>query len=220
MKLTRMKIKNTLVLLGISTCLLTSCVSNPEGERAATTDAIETNALTKGTTLTIDTNASQVIWHANKVSKEHFGEVNVTSGSVNVSDEGKITGGSFSIDMNTIDVQDTEPGDSRDRLTKHLKNEDFFDVSKFPTAIFEITSVKEGITANDLVVAGNLTMHGVTKNITFNAKITESTSASVIADADFNVAREDWGVSYQGKADDLISKEFNLKIKIVAKNQA
>lgn len=213
-----MKIKNVLALLGVSTFLLTSCVSNPEGERASTTDAIETSVLTDGTTLAIDTTASQVIWHANKVSKKHFGEVSLTSGNINVSAEGKIAGGNFTIDMNTIDVQDSE-GDSRDRLTGHLKNEDFFDVPKYPTATFEITSVTEGTTADDLVIAGNLTMHGVTKNITFNAKVTESTLTSVVADADFNVAREDWGVSYQGKADDLISKEFNLKIKIVAKNQ-
>jgi len=215
-----MKMKTALALIGVSTFLLASCVSNPEGERAATTDAIETSAISDGTTLAIDTAASQVIWHANKVSKEHFGEVSLTSGNINVSNEGKIIGGNFIIDMNTIEVQDLEPGDSRDRLAGHLKNEDFFDVVKYPTATFEITSVTEGSTASDLTIAGNLTMHGVTKNITFNAKVTESTPASVVADADFNVAREDWGVNYQGKADDLISKEFNLKIKIVAKNQA
>jgi len=214
-----MKMKTALALFGISTFLLASCVSNPEGERAATTDAIETSTIADGTTLAIDTSASQVIWHANKVSKKHFGEVSLTSGNIIVSSDGKITGGNFTIDMNTIDVQDSE-GDSRDKLTGHLKNEDFFDVEKYPTATFEITSVTEGATASDLVIAGNLNMHGVTKNITFNAKVTESTPASVVADADFNVAREDWGVNYQGKADDLISKEFNLKIKIVAKNQA
>lgn len=215
-----MKMKTALALFSVTTFLLASCVSNPEGERAATTDAIETNTIADGTTLAIDTSASQVIWHANKVSKEHFGEVNLTSGIINVSSEGKIIGGNFTIDMNTIEVQDLEPGDSRDRLAGHLKNEDFFDVIKYPTATFEITSVTEGATASDLVIAGNLNMHGVTKNITFNAKVTESTPTSVVADADFNVAREDWGVNYQGKADDLISKEFNLKIKIVAKNQA
>ncbi|TCK85508.1 YceI family protein [Albibacterium bauzanense] len=214
-----MKMKTALALLGVTTILLASCVSNPEGERAATTDAIETNAVADGTTLAIDTSASQVVWHANKVSKEHFGEISLTSGNINVSSEGKITGGNFTIDMNSIDVQDSE-GESRDKLTGHLKNEDFFDVPKYPTATFEITSVTEGATASDLVIAGNLNMHGVTKNITFNAKVTESTPASVVADADFNVAREDWGITYTGKADDLISKEFNLKIKIVAKNQA
>lgn len=214
-----MKMKTALALFGVTTFLLASCVSNPEGERAATTDAIETSAIADGTTLAIDTSTSQVIWHANKVSKEHFGEISLTSGNINVSSEGKITGGNFTIDMNTIDVQDSE-GDSRDKLTGHLKNEDFFDVTKFPTATFEITSVTEGATASDLVIGGNLTMHGITKNITFNAKVTESTPASVVADADFNVAREDWGITYTGKADDLISKEFNLKIKLVAKNQA
>jgi polyisoprenoid-binding protein YceI len=214
-----MKMKTALALFSVSTILLASCVSNPEGERAATTDAIETNAITAGTTLTIDTSASEILWRGNKVSGEHFGAVDLTSGSIIVSEEGKVTGGNFTIDLNTIDVQDIE-GDSRDRLTGHLKNEDFFHVELYPTATFEITSVTEGATAEDLAISGNLTMRGVTKNITFNAKVTESSPTSFVADTDFNIAREDWGVSYQGKADDLISKEFNLKIKIVAKNQA
>jgi polyisoprenoid-binding protein YceI len=214
-----MKMKTALALFSVSTILLASCVSNPEGERAATTDAIETNAIAAGTTLTIDTSASEILWRGNKVSGEHFGAVDLTSGSIIVSEEGKVTGGNFTIDLNTIDVQDIE-GDSRDRLTGHLKNEDFFHVELYPTATFEITSVTEGATAEDLAISGNLTMRGVTKNITFNAKVTESSPTSFVADTDFNIAREDWGVSYQGKADDLISKEFNLKIKIVAKSQA
>jgi polyisoprenoid-binding protein YceI len=214
-----MKMKNTLALIGISTLLFASCVSNPEGERAATTDAVETSASSEGTTLAIDTTESQVLWRANKVTAEHFGEVGITSGTILVSGEGKITGGNFTVDLNSLEVQDLE-GDSKERLTGHLKNEDFFDVPNHPTASFEITSVTEDSTANNLVVAGNLTMRGVTKNITFNATVTESTPESVVADADFNVAREDWGLNYQGKADDLISKEFNLRIKIVARNQA
>ena len=213
--------KKTLILLSVTAIFLTSCVSNPEGDKAQTTDATEVSAAaTEGNTLVIDSASSEVKWHGKKVSGEHYGEVDITTGTLTVSQEGKLIGGNFAIDLNSIDVQDMEAGEFRDKLTGHLKSDDFFDVANHPAATFEITEVKEGATGNDQTISGNLTIRGITKNITFEAKTTELTSESIVADADFNIAREDWGVSYQGKADDFISKEINFKIKLVAKKQA
>jgi len=45
----------------------------------------------------------------------------------------------------------------------HLKSPDFFDVSQYATATFESTSVSKG--GSGLKVAGNLTLHGVTKPV-------------------------------------------------------
>jgi len=212
--------KKTLILLSASTILLASCVSNPDGQKAETADATEISTSNEGTSLAIDTTESLVKWHGKKVTGEHYGEIDITSGDIIVSEEGKLTGGTFVIDLNSIDVQDMEPGEYRDKLTGHLKSDDFFDVANHPTATFEITEVKEGATANDLVISGNLTIRGTSKNITFDAKTTELSPESFVADADFNIAREDWGVSYTGKADDLISKEINFKVKLVAKTKA
>jgi len=212
--------KKTLILLSTSTILLASCVSNPDGQKAETVDSTEISTSNEGASLAIDTTASLVKWHGKKVTGEHYGEIDITSGNIIVSEEGKLTGGTFVLDLNSIDVQDMEPGEYRDKLTGHLKSDDFFDVANHPTATFEITEIKEGATANDLVVSGNLTIRGTSNNITFDAKTTESTPESFAADADFNIAREDWGVNYTGKADDLISKEINFKVKLVAKNQA
>jgi polyisoprenoid-binding protein YceI len=60
------------------------------------------------------------------------------------------------IDVNTIDTGEPQ----RDT---HLKSPDFFDVAKFPTATFASTSVVKS--ASGLTVAGNLTLHGVTKPV-------------------------------------------------------
>lgn len=212
--------KKTLILLSATTLLFASCVSNPDGQKAETADATEISTSAEGESLAIDTTESSVRWHGKKVTGEHYGQIDITSGNIVVSEEGKLTGGTFVIDLNSIDVQDMEAGEYRDKLTGHLKSDDFFDVANHPTASFEITEVKEGATANDLVISGNLTIRGITKNITFDAKASEVSPASFVADADFNIAREDWGVNYTGKADDLISKEINFKVKLVAKNQA
>lgn len=195
--------------------LLTSCVSNPDGQRAETTDSVA-EVETAGTELPVDASASSIKWLGNKVSGEHFGEVTLTSGTLIV-DGGKLTGGNFSVDLNTIDVQDME-GEYKDKLDGHLRSDDFFDVANHPEATFVITSVVDGANDGEVVISGNLTMRGESKNITFDANVTEVSETSVRANADFNIARKDWGVSYAGQADDLISDEFNLKIELVAGN--
>jgi len=210
--------KKSLILFSSALVILSSCVSNPEGEKAETSEATEVAATAEGKSLAIDTAASEVRWHGKKVSGEHYGVIDITSGTLLVTDEGKIAGGNFVIDMNSIDVQDMDPGEFRDKLTGHLKSADFFDVENHSEATFDITEVKDGATANDLTVSGNLTIRGTTKNITFNAKASHLSADSVQIEADFNIAREDWGVNYSGKQDDLISKEINFKVKLVAKS--
>ena len=50
----------------------------------------------------------------------------------------------------------------------HLRSADFFDVEKFPTLTFKSTSVKKA-KDNKYTVVGDLTMHGVTKSVSFTA---------------------------------------------------
>jgi polyisoprenoid-binding protein YceI len=61
----------------------------------------------------------------------------------------------------TIDVSGVDTGEAaRDN---HLKTDSFFDVAKFPTATFVSTGVvRDGA---NLKVAGNLTLHGVSKPV-------------------------------------------------------
>jgi len=51
----------------------------------------------------------------------------------------------------------------------HLKSSDFFDVEKFPTLSFKSTHVSRNADG-DLQVAGDLTIHGVTRNVTFEVE--------------------------------------------------
>lgn len=67
-----------------------------------------------------------------------------------------------SIDAASINTRDEQ----RDA---HLKSADFFDVEKFPTLSFKsarITRKGDG----ELTVTGNLSIHGVTRSVTFNVE--------------------------------------------------
>lgn len=62
----------------------------------------------------------------------------------------------------TIDTSTVDTGEAaRDN---DLRSANFFDVAKFPTATFASTFVSKN--GNGLVVAGNLTLHGVTQPVT------------------------------------------------------
>jgi polyisoprenoid-binding protein YceI len=67
----------------------------------------------------------------------------------------------FTIDVNSINTEDAQ----RDT---HLKSADFFDVVKFPFIIFKSKSL-EAVEKNKYKLTGDLTMHGVTKEITLRA---------------------------------------------------
>ena len=51
---------------------------------------------------------------------------------------------------------------------KHLRGKDFLDVKQFPTSTFVSTSFKEKENGT-IIIKGNFSLHGVTKEITINA---------------------------------------------------
>jgi len=120
--------------------------------------------------------------------------------------------------MNTI----TDPVYGSDNnLIKHLKSPDFFDVEKFPIAAFAMTKVALA-NGENINVTGNLTIKGITHEITFPAKM-EVKGGIVNANGKLTIDRAKWDVRYgSGKffdnlANDAISDDIEFNIKIVAK---
>lgn len=68
----------------------------------------------------------------------------------------------FSIDVNSINTDD-------DKRDGHLKSPDFFDVANHPTITFKATSMKPGKVKTTYTLVGDLTMKGVTKQVTLMA---------------------------------------------------
>jgi polyisoprenoid-binding protein YceI len=83
-----------------------------------------------------------------------------------------------------------------DMLTTHLKSPDFFEVRRFPTAKFESTKIESGPSGSQ--ITGKLTLHGVTKEISFPAKV-EVTDAGVKLVSEFVINRLEFGINYDPK---------------------
>ncbi|MGH9411648.1 MAG: YceI family protein [Vicinamibacterales bacterium] len=80
------------------------------------------------------------------------------SGSVQTDDDDVAKGeAEITIDAATIDTREPQ----RDA---HLKSPDFFDVEKFPTIAFKSTRIIEA-SDGSFKLAGNLSMHGVTREV-------------------------------------------------------
>jgi polyisoprenoid-binding protein YceI len=168
----------------------------------------------KPVTLAVDTKASKIHWLAKKVTGQHEGTIGLTSGSL-VSDGKTVTGGDFVIDMKAIVCTDITDAEYNKKFIGHISTGDFFEVEKFPTSTFKITKVAGGN------ITGDLTMKGVTKSITFPAKVT-MVAGKATATASIPVDRTDFGVKYNSKkffdsiGDKAIDDVFNLDITLVA----
>lgn len=166
-------------------------------------------------TLTIDTNSSEVKWTGYHLAKsyEHWGNVTVKSGSLEVSGD-NITGGKIVIDMTSISNGDLDDKKDNDKLVKHLKSDEFFGVAKFPEAVLDIKSAtKDG---NKHKVTADLTVRGITKEISFEA-IQDSTEEGTVFQSTLKVDRTAHEVMYGWTLENaVLSNEFQLEVTLVA----
>jgi polyisoprenoid-binding protein YceI len=100
-----------------------------------------------------------------------------------------------------------------ERLTGHLKSPDFFDVENHPTATFASTEIAAD--GEGYRIVGNLTLHGITKSVSFPANISVAADR-VTAAAEFAIKRFDFDIVYPGKPDDLIRDDVLIKLDLVA----
>ena len=172
------------------------------------------------TSFQVDPAGSKVTWTASKVTGTHTGNVQIKAGELKM-DGGKLTGGSFDIDMTSITCTDLE-GEWRDKLVGHLKSPDFFGTEKFPTSRLVISRAIPIDTKGNYKVIGNITIKGITKEIRFNAKVSEA-GGKPLATAKITLDRTDFDVRYgsgsffDGLGDKTIYDEFDLQVSLAVK---
>jgi polyisoprenoid-binding protein YceI len=108
--------------------------------------------------------------------------------------------------------------DTHNRLRDaHLRSAAFFDVKKYPTIVFHSTHV-EPVSGQDYKVTGNLTLHGVTKPVTFDVTYrgqrtimdapTSLTAKAKVNRHDFGLGQ---GMAVQFAASEMATIEIDLE---------
>jgi polyisoprenoid-binding protein YceI len=96
------------------------------------------------------------------------------------------------------------------KLEAHLKAPDFFDVKKYPKAVFEATKI-EKVSDSESNVHGKLTMLGKTAEIVVPVKV-EVTEEKIAVTTKFNIDRTKWGMEY-GKG--MINDEVEITSELI-----
>ncbi|SRR6056297_986947 len=161
---------------------------------------------------------SSIEWKAYKVTGQHNGIVNLSSGELEIKDN-KIVGGNFVADMTSITVEDLS-GESKGKLEGHLKSPDFFGVESFPKAKFVITDAFPIGETGEYRIKGDLTIKENTNPVAFRAKMSEE-GDMISAVADFKIDRSNYDVRYgsgsffDNLGDKTIYDEFDLKVNLM-----
>jgi polyisoprenoid-binding protein YceI len=163
----------------------------------------------------VDTENSTLKWTGKKVGGDHYGHINIKSGSLKF-EKDMIKSGEFTIDMTSITNDDLE-GEWNKKLIGHLKSDDFFGVEKHPVSTLEITesgSFKKG----EATVKGNLTIKGKTHPIEFLAKKEGNTFTSTIeVDRTLYDVKYGSGKFFDNLGDKAIDDKFTMEVKLVVK---
>jgi polyisoprenoid-binding protein YceI len=182
--------------------------------------ALLTMAAYAPNTYNVDVKSSSIVWTGYKVTGKHTGTVKVKNGNLTW-DNAQLTGGSFEIDMTSINCTDLE-GEYAGKLVGHLKSDDFFGTDKYPTAKFVITKAIPQDTKGNYKIVGNLTIKEKTKELKFPATVSES-NGTVSATGKITVDRSDFDVKFgsgsffDNLGDKTIYDEFDLQVSLVAK---
>ena len=137
-----------------------------------------------------DTVKSKVEFVGSKTDGYHTGKFSLKSGDLSV-ENGKIVGGKFTIDLNSLKITD----DGGERLEGHLKSPDFFDFSKSTEATYSISNVKY-LSDSKAEIAGILTLKGVTSSLKITANIRGIDDKKLFAEAAFTLDRTAFGMNY------------------------
>jgi len=101
------------------------------------------------------------------------------------------------------------------KLTNHLKSVDFFEVRQFPTATFKSTAIKPAAEGKH-EITGNLTLHGVTKEIKFPATLKNGPNGPVLR-SEFKIDRTAFEMTW---GPERVEKQVSMTVIVGEKVEA
>ena len=187
--------KTTVIIIG---CMLVSFV-----------------AISQDVSFQINQEKSRIYWKGTAIpTGGHEGIIQLKSGSIILSN-GVLKKGDFVIDMNSIQSTDMKGQGARD-LADHLKSDDFFSVSKFPEAYFNVVSAVIK-TPDQTTITGILRIKDIVNTIVFPIHL-KTHGKETRVKALVSIDRTKWNIMYQSKSilaslkDGAISDEIEITL--------
>ncbi|MGC9044218.1 MAG: YceI family protein [Myxococcota bacterium] len=141
----------------------------------------------------------------------------------------KVEGEKDAVEKSTVEAKIyVDSINTRDpKRDAHLKSPDFFDVEKYPTIDFKAKKIKK-ISSTKLKVTGDLTMHGVTKEVVLDVESTGIEAIDPMGNirvgfsAKTKINRKDFGINWNMTLDKggLVvgnDVEINIEIELIKK---
>jgi len=162
----------------------------------------------------IDASKSKIEWVGKKVTGQHTGTVNIKEGAL-VFKGAKLTGGTVTVDMNSIANTDLKIEQGKDKLEGHLKTDDFFGTATFPTSrlVFKTIADKgNGV----YTVTADLTLKAKTNPVTFDLTVkgNTATTALKIDRTKFDI-KYGSGSFFDNLGDKTINNDFDITVSLV-----
>ena len=204
-----MKNITVLGLTLVFTLFMSSCDGGEKEINQETSALVEANNLEQRS-FNVDPLLSSLNWEGTIIGiYKHNGKVGLKEGQL-VWKGDVIIGGSVTIDMSSMTQLDTLYKTEENKLVQHLESPDFFDVSNYPIATFEIT----GSDITGKTVSGNLTIRGITNSETVNNVVFDEATGAAKGLLSFD--RQKYNVAYKGSSKDmLISDVVELSISLI-----
>lgn len=173
----------------------------------------------------VSTDTSVVRWTGRNLFNHHHGTVKLTGGRIEI-EQGVLKAARFTLDMNSIACEDLVDSTYNAMLIRHLRDDDFFAVNRFPTAEFvgeqaeALPACTDGTPNYQLL--GQLTLRGVTKPLSFPAVIAAADVDHLTGQAQFELDRTQFGSHYgSGKlfaflGKHVVNDHIHLHIKLHA----
>ena len=173
------------------------------------------------TQLEIDQDKSFIKWKGTKSNGSyHDGLIEVNNSILNIDSNNILIDGEIIIDMNSIICTDIKDEEGNQNLVEHLKTDDFFSTTNFPTALLKINKVT-AIKDNDYRINGALTIKNQTHLIEFSANIMVEENMS-LASGKIEIDRAKYNIKYKSKSwypdigDMFINDIFELYFNLLA----
>lgn len=193
--------------------LLAGCENGKKTEKKDPAVNTETAPKTDPTAgvYAVNVESSKIEWTGTKDEDGdkdvHKGELSLKEGSLKVDAEGRLVSGDFSVDMLSLvntDLSEKMKGD----FEKHLKSADFFEVEKYTTATFSMTSVTPKETKGQYAVKGSLAVKDITTDLSFDVSV-DISGNEMKGQSEIQLTNEDLGLA-------PFPAQIDLKVGLVA----